>query len=155
MSYEIVKLIHLLSMLLLLGIGSGSAFYKYITDKKGSLEAIVFINKQVVLADWLFTTPSAIIQPLSGIALAHLLGYSLTTPWILYSIILFIFSGVLWLGAVYLQIKMRDISIGSLEQKQTLPPLYYRYAKIWFLLGIPSFLAMFSVMLLMVFRAYV
>lgn len=34
MSYEILKLIHLLSMLLLLGIGSGLAFYKYMTDKK-------------------------------------------------------------------------------------------------------------------------
>ncbi|MBN2825357.1 MAG: DUF2269 domain-containing protein [Campylobacterales bacterium] len=155
MSYETLKLIHLLSMLLLLGIGSGSAFYKYMSDKKGSLEAIVFINRQVVLADWLFTTPSAIIQPLSGIALAHLLGYSLTTPWILYSLILFSFSGVLWLGAVYLQIKMRNLSIECLEQKKTLPPLYYRYAKLWFLLGIPSFLAMFSVMLLMLFRGYI
>jgi len=155
MSYEVLKLIHLLSMLLLLGIGSGSAFYKYITDKKGSLEAVVHINRQVVLADWLFTTPSAIIQPLSGIALAHLLGYSLSTPWILYSLILFGFSGILWLGAVYLQIRMRDISIESLEAQKELPPLYFRYARIWFLLGIPSFLAMFSVMLLMVFRAYI
>lgn len=155
MSYEIVKLIHLLSMLLLLGIGSGSAFYKYITDKRGSLEAIVHINKQVVLADWLFTTPSAIIQPLSGVALAHIIGYPLTTPWIFYSIILFIFSGVLWLVALYLQIRMRDISIACLKHNKELPPLYYRMAKIWFLLGIPSFLAMFTVMLLMVFRAYV
>ncbi|KIM13425.1 MAG: membrane protein [Sulfurovum sp. FS08-3] len=155
MSYEILKLIHLLSMLLLLGIGSGSAFYKYMTDKKGSLEAIVHINKQVVLADWLFTTPSAILQPLSGIALAHLLGYSLTAPWILYSLILFGFSGILWLGAVYLQIQMRNLSIKALEQKEALPPLYHRYAKIWFLLGIPSFLAMFGVMLLMLFRGYV
>jgi len=155
MSYEIVKLIHLLSMLLLLGIGSGSAFYKYITDRVGSLEAIVHINKQVVLADWLFTTPSAIIQPLSGIALAHIIGYPLTTPWILYSLILFVFSGIFWLGAVYLQIRMRDISIECLEESKELPPLYHRMAKIWFLLGIPSFLAMFGVMLLMVFRAYV
>jgi len=61
MSYEILKLIHLLSMLLLLGIGSGLAFYKYMTDKKGSLEAIVHINKEVVLANWLFPTPLAIL----------------------------------------------------------------------------------------------
>ncbi len=155
MSYEILKLIHLLSMLLLLGVGGGSAFYKYITDKKGSLEAIVHINRQVVLADWLFTTPSAIIQPLSGIALAHLLGYSLSTPWILYSLILFSFSGVLWLGAVYLQIQMRNLSMDCLEHKKALPSLFFRYAKIWFLLGIPSFLAMLGVMLLMVFRGYV
>jgi len=152
MSYEILKFIHLISMLLLIGVGTGSAFYKYMSDKKGSVETIVHINKQIVLADWIFTTPSALLQPISGVALAYTLNISLLTPWLLISIILFSFSGILWLFALYLQIKMRDISIKALESNQPLPNSYYHYAKIWFYLGIPSFFTMFGVFVLMVFR---
>jgi uncharacterized membrane protein len=152
MSYEVLKLIHLFGMVLLLGAGGASAFYKYVTDKSDSLEMIVHMNKLVVLADWLFTTPAIIIQPISGIALMHMLGYTFSTWWIELSLILYTFSTLLWFGAVYLQMKMKDIANEANSKNQKLPKLYYKYARIWFFLGFPSFFAMLSIVLLMIFK---
>ena len=69
MSYELLLFLHIASLILLLGVGGGSAFYKFMSDKSGNLEVIVHTNKMVVLADWLFTTPSAILQPITGVML--------------------------------------------------------------------------------------
>ncbi len=152
MIYELLIFAHLLGMLLVLGVGTGSAFYKYLSDRSGSLETIVHVNRYVVTADWVFTTPSVVIQPLSGIALAHYLDLSLLTPWLMVSIVLYGISGVLWLGAVYLQIRMRDISVEALDLGQELPKQYGRYRAIWTWLGVPSFVCMLGVMVLMNFR---
>ena len=63
MLYLSLKTLHILSMLLLFGTGLGSAFYKWMADRSGNLAHIAVTNRHVVLADWLFTTPTVIFQP--------------------------------------------------------------------------------------------
>lgn len=152
MSYLTLKSLHILSAFLLFGTGLGSAFYKYMTDRSGNLEAIAQTNRLVVLADWLFTTPSVIFQPLSGIALAYLLQIPLTTPWIVTAFGLYLLAGLCWLPVVVLQIKMRNLSTAAVNKQHPLPASYFRYARIWFWLGVPAFLAMIAVVFLMVFH---
>lgn len=69
MLYLSLKTLHILSMLLLFGTGLGSAFYKWMADRSGNLAHIAVTNRHVVLADWLFTTPTVIFQPISGLAM--------------------------------------------------------------------------------------
>jgi uncharacterized membrane protein len=152
MSYELIKLIHLIGMVLLLGAGGGSAYYKYMTDRYGSLDAIVLMNRHVVLADWIFTTPAIIIQPISGVMLANITQIPLTTWWIELSIGLYIFSVLLWLVAVYLQIIMKKLALEAQKSGNKLSIQYTSYAKIWFMIGFPSFLSMMAIVVLMVFR---
>lgn len=152
MNYEVLKLIHLIGMVLLLGAGGGSAYYKYMTDRYGSLESIVLMNRHVVLADWLFTTPAVIIQPISGMLLAETLQIPLSQSWLKLSILLYLFSVGLWLVAVYLQIKMKKLARQAQQNGSPLSPLYATYAKIWFWIGFPSFLSMMAIVALMVFR---
>jgi uncharacterized membrane protein len=66
MEYLILKWIHILSAILLFGTGLGSAFYKFFTDRSGDINAIAVTNRLVVFADWLITTPTIIIQPITG-----------------------------------------------------------------------------------------
>ena len=152
MDYFLLKWIHILSATLLFGTGIGSVFYKFTADRSGNLQAIAQTNRMVVIADWLFTTPTVIIQPLTGILLAQKAGYSLTTPWIAASIGLYIIAGLCWLPAVYLQIRMRDIAFNAIDKQEVLNHLYKRYAKTWFCLGVPAFVAMIMVFFLMVFK---
>ena len=152
MDYNTLIFIHIASVILLLGVGGGSAFYKFMADRSGNLEVIVHTNKLVVLADWLFTTPSAIIQPTSGIMLINLLGISWTTPWLLASIVLYIFAGALWLIAVYLQILMKNMALEAHAQSNSLNEKYFRLVKYWIILGVFSFLSMGGVFVLMVFK---
>ncbi|MFM2319642.1 MAG: hypothetical protein RLZZ215_2263 [Pseudomonadota bacterium] len=152
MSYLSLKYLHILSMVLLFGTGLGSAFYKWMADRSGNLAHIAVMNRHVVLADWLFTTPTVIFQPISGLWMVYLLHYPLTTPWIVWSLVLYGVAGVCWLPVVGLQIQMRRLSEQALATQTELPVLYWRYARYWFWLGVPAFIAMLLVVLLMVFK---
>ena len=153
MTYLILKYFHIISAILLFGTGLGSAFYKWMADRSGNINHIAITNKNVVLADWLFTTPTVIFQPISGIWMASLVGLPLTTPWIMYSLILYVIAGACWLPVVYLQIKMQKIANHALENNKELPKQYWKYAKLWFVLGIPAFIAMVLVVLLMTLKS--
>ncbi len=153
MTYLTLKYLHILSMVLLFGTGLGSAFYKWMADRSGNVAHITVTNRHVVLADWLFTTPTVIFQPVSGLWMVYLLGLPLTTPWIAISLTLYVLAGVCWLPVVWLQIRMRDLADAAVISQRELPPQYWRYARIWFWLGVPAFIAMVLVVLLMVFKS--
>lgn len=150
--YLSLKAIHMLSMVLLFGTGLGSAWYKWMADRSGDVKHIAATNRQVVIADWLFTTPTIIIQPLTGIGMLLLMDVPLTTPWVIWSLVLYFIAGACWLPVVWLQIKMKDLSVLSRETKSELPGLYWRYANLWFWLGVPAFTAMILIVCLMVFK---
>lgn len=151
MSYATVKTLHILSMVLLFGTGLGSAYYKWMADRSGQLAHIAMTNRHVVLADWLFTTPTVIFQPLSGWWLAQQAGWSLTTPWIALSLGLYVLAGLCWLPVVVLQIRMQGLADMALAQgHKQLPASYWRMARWWFWLGVPAFSAMVLVVAMMV-----
>lgn len=152
MSYATLKTLHILSMVLLFGTGLGSAFYKWMADRSGNVAHIAIVNRHVVLADWLFTTPTVIFQPLSGLWLAHLLGLPPGTPWIATSLALYALAGACWLPVVWLQIRMRQLAEEAVAGARPLPSQYWRMARCWFWLGVPAFAAMCVVVTLMVFK---
>lgn len=152
MTYLTLKSLHILSMILLFGTGLGSAFYKFMADMHGDVRAIYTTNKHVVLADWLFTTPTILIQPLTGYYLLQELPFPITTPWLLSSIILYLLAGACWLPVVVLQIRMRELSKLAVQQQTALTPQYFNYAHQWFWLGVPAFIAMILIVLLMVLK---
>ncbi len=152
MSYLALKYLHILSMVLLFGTGLGSAFYKWMSDHNGNVINIATTNRHVVLADWIFTTPTVIFQPISGIWLASIMGIPLMTPWIAISLALYAVAGICWLPVVWLQIRMRDLSKIAVDTQTPLTQQYWRYARIWFYLGVPAFIAMMLIVFLMIFK---
>lgn len=152
MEYFILKTIHILSSTLLFGTGLGSAFYKWMADRGGDLHSIAKTNSTVVIADWMFTTPTIIIQPITGLWLAHIMGFPFDTPWIVITIVLYIIAGACWLPVVWLQIRMRDMAEEAIAQGDQLNARYQRYARTWFWLGVPAFISMVAVYFLMVFK---
>jgi uncharacterized membrane protein len=147
-----IKWIHILSATLLFGTGLGSAFYKWSADRSGDVVAMAHTNRVVVIADWLFTTPTVIIQPITGFWLVHLFGIPYTQGWVITSLALYVIAGICWLPVVWLQIRMRDLSVKAVNDRQPLNPRYYTHAKQWFWLGVPAFAAMILIYFLMVFK---
>jgi uncharacterized membrane protein len=150
MDYLTLKCLHILSSVLLVGTGFGSAFYLYFANRVDNVVVRAEVARLVVRADWWFTTPTVIFQPLSGLWLMHLAGWPWTTPWLVASIGLFVFAGVCWLPVVWLQIRMADQARASARTGQPLPPSYQRRARIWERLGYPAFAAMLLIYYLMV-----
>ena len=150
MDYITVKWVHILSSTLLFGTGIGSAFYMLLASLSRDIRAIAVVSRHVVLADWLFTVPTIILQPLTGFYLVHLAGYPLTSAWIIWSIVLYFVAGACWLPVVWLQIKLRGFACQALKNNTDLPATYWRYMTIWVLLGIPAFVSLVIVCYLMV-----
>lgn len=148
--YLILKWIHILSSVVLVGTGFGSAFYMFFVNKSKNLEAQAIVSRLVCRADWWFTTPTVILQPITGIAMATIAGWPLTTPWIIISLVLYVFAGVCWLPVVWIQLKMAKLAQLALQNKTALPPEYWKLAKIWEWLGYPAFIAMVVIFYLMV-----
>lgn len=151
--YLALKSLHILSSVLLVGTGFGTAFYFFFANRTRSVPVIAAVSRLVVRADWWFTTPAAIFQPLSGLWLAHLAGWPWHTPWILASLCLYALAGVCWLPVVWLQLQLADMAAtAAAAGATTLPARYWRYARRWEWLGYPAFAAMLAVYFLMVVK---
>lgn len=151
-TYLLLKWIHILSSVVLVGLGFGSAFYMYFANRTRNVAAIAEVSRLVVRADYWFTAPAAVIQPVTGITLASIADYPLTTTWLLVTYALFTLAGVCWLAVVWLQIKMAEMAKIAAHSNSSLPQLYWRYTLIWELLGMLAFPAMLIVYGMMVFK---
>jgi uncharacterized membrane protein len=149
-TYLILKWIHVMSSVVLVGTGFGSAFYMFFANRSDNLPAIAVVTRLVVRADWWFTTPTVLLQPLTGFALAHLAGWPLTTPWIAAALALYVVAGACWVPVVWLQLRMAAMAAEASSRSTPLPARYWTYAKRWEVLGYPAFAAMVLVFLLMV-----
>jgi uncharacterized membrane protein len=108
------------------------------------------VTRVVVLADWLFTTTTAVIQPLTGYYLIRLAGFPLSSKWLYWSLVLYGAAIACWLPVVWLQIRMRRVACLAAQNNTALPIVYWRYFWSWVALGIPAFFAFVIVFYLMV-----
>ena len=151
--YLWIKTLHIVSSVVLVGTGFGSAFYLFMVNRSGSVPAQAVVSRFVVKADWWMTTPAVIVQPLSGIAMATLAGWPLTTPWIALSLGLYALAGACWLPVVVIQIRMARLAAAAQTRGEAvLPAAYWRMARWWEGLGYPAFAAMLAVFALMVMK---
>jgi uncharacterized membrane protein len=150
LSYVIVKWLHILSSTVLFGTGLGSAFYMFFTSRTRDVRAIATVVRYVVIADWLFTTPTIILQPLTGAYLIHVAHFPWSSRWIAWSIALYVLAGAAWLPVVWIQIRMRDMAVGAARDNSPLPHLYWRYLRYWVALGVVAFVSLVIVFYLMV-----
>ncbi len=152
MDYVTLKWIHILSSTFLFGTGVGSAFYLLAATLTRDTRAVAVTSRHVVIADWLFTATTAVLQPLTGYYLVQIAGFPWQAPWLKWSVILYVVAIACWLPVVWLQIRMRGFAQDAVKAGTELPPIYWRYLRYWVLLGIPAFLALVVVFYLMVVK---
>lgn len=148
-TYFVLKLAHIVSAAVLAGTGFGIAFFKWIVDRTGNITAIRIVSEKVVLADWIFTLPAIVVQVVTGLALAHLVGYPLTHGWLFGALCLFCLAGLCWVPVVRLQIRMRNLARAYEAHGMPVGEKYLRYSRIWFWLGVPAFSAVIMIFWLM------
>ena len=147
-----IKYLHVLGAIVIFGTGLGTAFHMWCAHRTGDARVIAAAGRSTVLADWIFTTPAVVLQPLTGVALAWVYGWPLTTGWLIVSVALYLLAGACWLPVVWLQLRMRALAQAAADAGMPLPAAYRRAARVWFWLGWPAFLAMFVILHLMIAR---
>ena len=152
MTYLLIKWVHIVSSTLLFGTGLGSAFYLFFTSWTRDARAVAVVARYVVLADWLFTTPTIVIQPLTGLYMVHLAGFPLTSAWLLWSLVLYFVAGAAWLPVVWIQVQMRNMARLAAASDAALPDRYWMFLRWWIALGCVAFVALVVVFYLMVLK---
>lgn len=150
MEYVIVKWVHVLSSTILFGAGVGSAFHLFASSLRGQTGGVAGSARNVVVADWMLTTPSAIVQPVTGVWLVHLMNLPLSTPWVAWSLGLYAVAIACWIPVVVIQIRMRDVAAGAERLREPLPRAYRRMFHWWTGLGFAAFFAFLLIFWLMV-----
>ncbi len=149
---SILKWLHVLGGIVLIGTGAGIAFFMVMAQRTGNVEVIAHTASSVVVADWLFTASAAVAQPITGTLLAWEKGWELSEPWIVWALVLYVFVGGFWLPVVWIQHELRDLARAALAQGQPLPPRYHKLFRVWFACGFPAFFAILAILWLMVAR---
>lgn len=150
MTYSILKFLHVLGAMVILGTGSGIAFFMLMATRSGDPRFIAGTARIVVIADWIFTATAIAAQPVSGFFLVRESGWPWSAFWLVAALILYIVAGAFWLPVVWIQRRMRDLAQSAADAGTTLPVAYHRLFRIWFVFGFPGFGAVLAILWLMI-----
>jgi len=150
--FTLARWLHVLGATVLIGTGAGIAFFMLMAHRTRDARLIAHVASTVVVADFLFTASAVVIQPLTGIWLAMIVGWPLDTPWMLVSYGLYLLIGAFWLPVVRMQIRMRDLAREAAANGSPLPDAYHRLYRAWFACGFPAFAAILVIVWLMLER---
>ena len=153
-TYFLLKFLHVIGASILLGTGAGIAFFMLLGHLTGRALTIAAIARIVVIADFLFTATAVVVQPITGIALAWNMGWSLWEGWIALSIALYFVTGAFWLPVVWMQMRMRDLATDATNNDAPLPEAYHRLFWLWFAFGFPAFGALVAIFWLMIAKPH-
>ncbi|GAA0324745.1 DUF2269 family protein [Sphingomonas oligophenolica] len=151
-AYLLVKTVHIISATILFGTGVGIANFFFFSQLSRDAATRRFAAAMTVRADFLFTLPAVIVQPLSGFWLVWKAGFAWDDAWLVWAYALYALAGICWVPVVLIQIRMkrmleREAAGGALDQAA-----YRRLFLWWFALGWPAFGGLIAVFFLMVFK---
>ncbi|MDN5005888.1 DUF2269 family protein [Bradyrhizobium sp. GCM10027634] len=152
--YFLVKYLHVLGAIVILGTGTGIAFFMLMAHRTDSADFIARTASVVVIADTIFTLSAVILQPVTGGLLMMLSATSITERWILASLALYAVAGMFWIPVVFMQIEMRDLARKAAEQGVALPERYFVLFRRWFAFGFPGFGATMLILWLMIAKPF-
>jgi uncharacterized membrane protein len=152
--YFILKYLHVLGAITILGTGSGIAFFMLMAHRSRDAAFIARTAAVVVIADMLFTLTAVIAQPITGGVLMRLSSTGIAERWLATSLVLYLVAGLFWVPVVFMQIEMRDLAREASEKRAPLPPRYFALFRRWFAFGIPGFSSVMIILWLMIAKPY-
>jgi uncharacterized membrane protein len=152
--YFAVKYLHVLGAVVILGTGTGIAFFMLMAHLSRDAAFIARTASAVVTADMLFTLSAVIAQPVTGGVLMLLSATTIAERWLAASLVLYALAGLFWAPVIFMQVEMRDLARLAVEKGQPLPPRYFALFRRWFLFGIPGFGSVMIILYLMIAKPF-
>ena len=146
-----IRLLHVISSALMLGVGVGAFWFMLTTVRSGNPAAIAVTTRNAVRAEWFIAAPVALVQPLTGYILMMQLGYSLQSHWFAAVATLYVITGICWIYVVKTELKLRDLAAQH-SNDSAMPAAFAPLVQRWTRLAIGSFVGVVGIFWLMVFR---
>jgi uncharacterized membrane protein len=148
--YPLIKTVHILSAAILFGTGIGIANFMLFGHRSGRPQERAFAARMTVTADFLFTLPSVIIQPVSGAWLVWHGGFLWSDYWLVLTYGLYLLAGACWVPVVIIQMRIKAMLQAQQRGEAFSQATYNRLFRIWFVLGWPAFGSVVVIFWLMV-----
>jgi uncharacterized membrane protein len=152
--YLSIKYLHVLGAIVILGTGTGIAFFMLMAHRSRDTALIAHTAGIVVIADMLFTLTAVLLQPVTGYILMLLSSTSFSEGWMMASLALYAVAGLFWVPVIFMQIEMRDLARKANARDHPLPLRYFALFRRWFLFGIPGFGSVMAILWLMIARPF-
>ncbi len=153
-TYFLLKYFHVLGAIVILGTGSGIAFFMLMAHRSRGATFIARTASIVVMADMLFTLSAGVAQPNTGGVLMAQASTSPAEGWLATSLALYAVAGLFWVPVIFMQIEMRNLARAAAEKTQPLPPRYFVLFRRWFVFGIPGFGSVMIILYLMIAKPF-
>jgi uncharacterized membrane protein len=152
--YLALKTLHILAVVLFLGNIITGVFWKAHGDRTGDPRIMAHTLGGIIRSDRWFTIPGVVLIIGFGIGAAmHANLPILGTGWILQSLILFLISGLAFVGQVApLQRKLEALAMEGASGGRWDPVAYRRLSRRWELWGAVAVLTPLAALVLMVFK---
>jgi uncharacterized membrane protein len=154
MLYFITEYLHVLGAIVILGTGTGIAFFMLMAHRSHDAAFIARTAEVVVIADFIFTLSAVTLQPVTGGLLMWMSSTDITEGWLLTSLVLYAAAGAFWVPVIFMQVEMRDLARVAVARGAPLPPRYFTLFRRWFLFGIPGFGSVMAILWLMIAKPF-
>lgn len=137
MTYQLAKFLHLTGVVMLMGNVTVTAIWKFYADRDGRPSVMAFAQKLVTYTDWSMTVWGAGLTMLGGYAMALSARMPLTLPWLLWSQLLFLISGLIWL-LVLVPIQVKQARLARTFAPHDVGDEYRALSRRWLVWGLIS-----------------
>src|ERR1700750_675151 len=106
----VIKYLHVLGAIVILGTGSGIAFFMLMAHRSGEPAFIARTASVVVLADMMFALSAVIAQPVTGVILMEMSQTGFTEGWLATALVLYAVAGIFWVPVIFMQRGVRRLA---------------------------------------------
>ena len=154
MLYLAIKYLHVLGAIVILGTGTGIAFFMLMAHRSGDAAFIAKTAEIVVTADSCSRSRRCCCSLLPAALLMWLSATAITEGWLMAALALYVLAGLFWVPVIFMQIAMRDLARAAVAGNAPLPPRYFALFRTWFLCGIPGFGSVMAILWLMIAKPF-
>jgi uncharacterized membrane protein len=155
LNYGAFKFLHILGVILLIGNVSVTSIWKVFADRTANASVVSFAQRLVTHTDWTLTGGGIFLTVLGGYGMVWQFHMPLFQfPWLLWSQVLFAFSGGIWLFMLIpIQIAQARLA-RQFSSSDSIGDAYLRYSRLWLRWGIGATVPLIAALYLMVVKVY-
>jgi len=148
--YATYKFVHILGVVFLIGNVSVTSVWKVFADRTGNPSIVAFAQRLVIHTDWTLTGGGILLTLLGGYGMTSEANISLLQiPWLLWSQVFFVVSGVIWL-VVLIPIQIAQSRLAKVFDISGISAKYRRHARAWIQWGVVATIPLIVALYLMV-----
>jgi uncharacterized membrane protein len=148
-----IKFIHVLAAAAMFGTWLGVAVFMQLAHRARNPSVMALTSRFAVSVELIVMAAAVALQPISGFALGAAIGLSpLDQFWIIVSLGLYVAVVAGWIGAVRIEVRIRDVARKAALNNVPLPDVYRGLFRFYSILVWPTLVGMVALIFLMVWQ---